>query len=234
MFFFFFNDTATTEIYTLSLHDALPISPAIRRAVRSGPEYAATAATPGVGSTPNAGGATRTLKTKQLSRIFAQNLVLLPSGKVLPLADAGDRVRKLRVEVRIIARHEDAVLAELPDWPLEIGLVRLAGDPAVAPDVFRGRLLQHARNLREILGPLPVVVHAVHPVQDPLGAAFEEHDLETGEFLEHATQHQRHQGRAAVGRAPEHMCLVEIVEAVDELAVAVRVAKERHAELLGR
>src|SRR3712207_7979429 len=27
--FFFFNDTATTEIYTLSLHDALPISPAV-------------------------------------------------------------------------------------------------------------------------------------------------------------------------------------------------------------
>src|SRR5436305_13655680 len=30
-FFFFFNDPATTEIYTLSLHDALPISgPAFR------------------------------------------------------------------------------------------------------------------------------------------------------------------------------------------------------------
>src|SRR5256885_16861919 len=27
--FFFFNDTATTEIYTLSLHDALPISAAV-------------------------------------------------------------------------------------------------------------------------------------------------------------------------------------------------------------
>src|SRR5260370_4697161 len=27
---FFFNDTATTEIYTLSLHDALPIFPQIR------------------------------------------------------------------------------------------------------------------------------------------------------------------------------------------------------------
>src|SRR2546426_12396439 len=26
IFYFFFNDTATTEIYTLSLHDALPIS----------------------------------------------------------------------------------------------------------------------------------------------------------------------------------------------------------------
>src|SRR5260370_24115749 len=33
-YFFFFNDTATTEIYTLSLHDALPISkprPAVSR-----------------------------------------------------------------------------------------------------------------------------------------------------------------------------------------------------------
>ena len=28
-FLFFFNDTATTEIYTLSLHDALPIFPGI-------------------------------------------------------------------------------------------------------------------------------------------------------------------------------------------------------------
>src|SRR5256885_10227887 len=32
--FFFFNDTATTEIYTLSLHDALPISWAPARAGR--------------------------------------------------------------------------------------------------------------------------------------------------------------------------------------------------------
>src|SRR5688572_30879321 len=40
MFFihFFFNDPATTEIYTLSLHDALPISPDARR---DGPSYKA-------------------------------------------------------------------------------------------------------------------------------------------------------------------------------------------------
>src|SRR6202041_4134337 len=31
LFFFFFNDTATTEIYTLSLHDALPISEGVER-----------------------------------------------------------------------------------------------------------------------------------------------------------------------------------------------------------
>src|SRR2546423_3368234 len=39
IFFFFFNDTATTEIYTLSLHDALPISrtssPWLRSSVRA-------------------------------------------------------------------------------------------------------------------------------------------------------------------------------------------------------
>src|SRR3712207_9436479 len=35
--FFFFNDTATTEIYTLSLHDALPIfyHPILRRAANA-------------------------------------------------------------------------------------------------------------------------------------------------------------------------------------------------------
>src|SRR3712207_8260135 len=36
-FFFFFNDTATTEIYTLSLHDALPISRNFARPGQAGP-----------------------------------------------------------------------------------------------------------------------------------------------------------------------------------------------------
>src|SRR2546430_16816482 len=37
--FFFFNDTATTEIYTLSLHDALPISCDLGRRQESPPVY---------------------------------------------------------------------------------------------------------------------------------------------------------------------------------------------------
>src|SRR5216684_7793949 len=41
--FFFFNDTATTEIYTLSLHDALPIS---RRPPFSGVWYRAECSRP--------------------------------------------------------------------------------------------------------------------------------------------------------------------------------------------
>src|SRR5437899_12918614 len=37
-FFFFFTDPATTEIYTLSLHDALPISCALARALLAASE----------------------------------------------------------------------------------------------------------------------------------------------------------------------------------------------------
>src|SRR6266536_4784091 len=45
LFFFFFNDTAPTEIYTLSLHDALPIS---------APAGTFSAAWPTAGAIPNA------------------------------------------------------------------------------------------------------------------------------------------------------------------------------------
>src|SRR2546422_4497072 len=42
--FFFFNDTATTEIYTLSLHDALPISSdsISTRSAKAGDPFTAT------------------------------------------------------------------------------------------------------------------------------------------------------------------------------------------------
>src|SRR2546426_3384802 len=56
-FFFFFNDTATTEIYTLSLHDALPISRTSRcvdagsaaSSTTTGPGRARAASRPGCG-----------------------------------------------------------------------------------------------------------------------------------------------------------------------------------------
>src|SRR3989449_10061984 len=45
-FFFFLNDTATTEIYTLSLHDALPISSRDARKLRVGASAVAVGGTP--------------------------------------------------------------------------------------------------------------------------------------------------------------------------------------------
>src|SRR2546429_2186455 len=52
IFFFFFNDTATTEIYTLSLHDALPIwmgstSPSRLNSRTNGPAECTSARTEG-------------------------------------------------------------------------------------------------------------------------------------------------------------------------------------------
>src|SRR5256885_11951345 len=45
MLVFFFNDTATTEIYTLSLHDALPISGVLRDVIGRDKELVQVAAT---------------------------------------------------------------------------------------------------------------------------------------------------------------------------------------------
>src|SRR5215216_7937176 len=69
LFFFFFNDTATTEIYTLSLHDALPIYTLTKHAlvgfVRSvAPQLAErgiriNAVCPGFADTPMVAGALR-------------------------------------------------------------------------------------------------------------------------------------------------------------------------------
>src|SRR3712207_8809057 len=69
---FFLNDTATTEIYTLSLHDALPISPGPARARRSPswpprrawrcpppPPPCGRAPRPGAGRAPRRGAPTR-------------------------------------------------------------------------------------------------------------------------------------------------------------------------------
>src|SRR5262245_66132201 len=53
--FFFFNSTATTEIYTLSLHDALPIS-LLRRFSRDGQPPAHRAHRPRYQAQSSAGG----------------------------------------------------------------------------------------------------------------------------------------------------------------------------------
>src|SRR2546422_615020 len=87
LFFFFFNDTATTEIYTLSLHDALPIY--VRRC--------------GLGRKP-----LRTLRMPQaLSALFAvvlamqgpaplrkSDLVRLLSGAVMSPVELAEMVRR--------------------------------------------------------------------------------------------------------------------------------------------
>src|SRR5688572_32498679 len=80
---FFFNDTASTEFYTLSLHDALPISascrgltarhfsPAARRRRSSSPP-SARAATPRSSTRSRASGAIRDRKSTRLNSSHSQ------------------------------------------------------------------------------------------------------------------------------------------------------------------
>src|SRR2546427_2414872 len=74
-FFFFFNDTATTEIYTLSLHDALPISTRPRPArARCAARGARRAPRPGVAAAQGASSETtpRDRKSTRLNSSHSQ------------------------------------------------------------------------------------------------------------------------------------------------------------------
>src|SRR2546426_6554583 len=72
--FFFFNDTATTEIYTLSLHDALPISSRARRRGSRAPTR------PGACRAPRDGGSRWAvldkLRDRKSTRLNSSHLVI--------------------------------------------------------------------------------------------------------------------------------------------------------------
>src|SRR3712207_7311055 len=92
--FFFFNDTATTEIYTLSLHDALPISrwPSRRSGGAGGLPARAAPGVPGARSrtgTPGRAGTTIPARSEEhtselQSRQYLVCRLLLEKKKILP------------------------------------------------------------------------------------------------------------------------------------------------------
>src|SRR3712207_6980447 len=81
--FFFFNDTATTEIYTLSLHDALPIL---------------TLSTPLNGSAPSTGISTHTRRQSSPSYGIA-------ASDTSPIASLRDGSRRDRKSTRLNSSH---------------------------------------------------------------------------------------------------------------------------------
>src|SRR6058998_4287098 len=99
-FFFFFNDTATTEIYTvmntLSLHDALPISP-VRRACwpRGSPSALGLGRRPAAGTSPpcraparGGRGGRAARRARQAGRRGAARWPRAPSGAAPAVAPA--------------------------------------------------------------------------------------------------------------------------------------------------
>src|SRR2546422_9959531 len=72
--FFFFNDTATTEIYTLSLHDALPISglATCSRATRYGSPQATSDSATAAAPTPRTSITSSSRRTRRCKRLTVQ------------------------------------------------------------------------------------------------------------------------------------------------------------------
>src|SRR6266508_3402566 len=90
--FFFFNDTATTEIYTLSLHDALPILVArgVLRAARPALRVAERAPEAGIAGVELRGAAVRA------RRVGVARLVEVYGAEVRPCGRGGpERQRAL-------------------------------------------------------------------------------------------------------------------------------------------
>src|SRR3712207_6871938 len=98
--YFFCNDTATTEIYTLSLHDALPIcwrSPAVSRCPRCGsssrrcaPTRSRTGSTPGSSPTrccrPTTGRSEEHTSELQSRQYLVCRLLLEKKKNMLPIS----------------------------------------------------------------------------------------------------------------------------------------------------
>src|SRR5256885_2683387 len=104
-YFFFFNDTATTEIYTLSLHDALPISFAAIAGTAYGaqpPDVGVSGVTTGLAGTALSGGSDAVLKPRadrKSTRLNSSHLVISYAvfclkKKKQPNADAHIQLRK--------------------------------------------------------------------------------------------------------------------------------------------
>src|SRR5437870_3633498 len=102
--------------------------------------------------------------------------------------------------MRIIGSPEESVLAHQPDKRWNSGLVRIAGDPTLAPEVG-ARLLAQGQ-LR--VGRRRNRVHAVEPITDPPRPRLEDDDLEARKAVEHAELKERRE-RVAYAFARQHV-----------------------------
>src|SRR5256885_12120388 len=74
--FFFFNDTATTEIYTLSLHDALPISAEMGMKANQLPSMKLSQVAPTETAANTGADSSTTAKDRKSTRLNSSHLVI--------------------------------------------------------------------------------------------------------------------------------------------------------------
>src|SRR5256885_15268970 len=118
MYFFFFNDTATTEIYTLSLHDALPICVGKTRGL--GLQLVALEGAFFLGAVPGTrcGWDATYAGDRADARVFFQ-----------VVAQAGDQVLLVLVTARVVVEAEGVARGQRP-------VAGLAPHPALAREAF--------------------------------------------------------------------------------------------------
>src|SRR3712207_8053380 len=102
---FLFNDTATTEIYTLSLHDALPISPQERLATyRAKRDFSITAEPSGAVGTVPAGASRFVVQRPRARRLDRKSTRLNSSHANISYAGFCLKKKKRSPEVCALAR----------------------------------------------------------------------------------------------------------------------------------
>src|SRR5262245_41170598 len=82
------------------------------------------------------------------------------------------RLREVRIRVRIVGREDERVVAQALDDPLDLVLVGIDADEALALEVLAGRRLE-LRGLAA-LRHLPVLVEAPQEPRQPAAVALEE------------------------------------------------------------
>src|SRR5258708_17021183 len=94
--FFFFNDTATTEIYTLSLHDALPISTSSSRS----PAASSVRSTGAIPTRTTLASSADTFRDRKSTRLNSSHQII--SYAVFCLKKKKNKIRKEQDHTRCI------------------------------------------------------------------------------------------------------------------------------------
>src|SRR3989441_9625910 len=154
LLFFFFNDTATTEIYTLSLHDALPIAPLQPVKVEPAAGVAVS-----VTAVPLAKLAVHV--APQVIPAGALVTVPLPVPALLTVSAA---VGRLKVAVTVVAAERVIVHDPVPEQPPPVQPLKVEPAAGVAVNVTAVPLVKLAEQVTPQLIPTGALVTVPLPV----------------------------------------------------------------------
>ena len=167
--FFFFNDTATTEIYTLSLHDALPISILALMLLTGGPTASAIAAGGVLTYDASAGGAAVTGVNYDAAAASVESRSRpVPSGVATSGECSASSQREYDVSANSVATNEIRVATGLTtksSAPQALGQLDLTAEQLAAANRAIGRATTSS-SIDVVLRGSEVIVRISRPGAD--------------------------------------------------------------------